>query len=46
MFLLSDRTKGTFSKMANVEEIPLQGGGKSVKVKVYARSVSVIRFNK
>lgn len=45
-FLLSDRTKGTLSKMANFEEIHFFDVGKSVKVMVHARSVSVFRFKK
>lgn len=45
-FLLSDRTKGTLSKMANIEEFSLKGASKSTKLVIPAKSISVYKFTK
>ena len=44
-FLLSDKTKGTMSEFANVEEINLNGASEKTLLPIPARSVSVFKFS-
>jgi alpha-L-arabinofuranosidase len=45
-YLISDRTNGTFSEVANVEVIYLDGASKKTLLSVPERSVSVFKFSR